>query len=277
MVGDPGAVNFPALSRDGKRLAFRRIDATGNYDIWIAELSRSTMTRFTFEASIDSFPAWSSDGSWLGFASLSTGIFTVKRKPSSGASEPEALIDGSYLSEWSPDGRYLLLYDLSQTGFDIHLLPSSGERKRKTLVGSKFDETHPRLSSNGRWLAYVSDESGTREVYVQRFDPDRPASGRWQVSASGGAEPRWRGDGGELYYLSLDGKMMAVAVEARGGHFEAATPQPLFETAAESSSNIIWDYDVTRDGQRFIIAEPVTGGEPRPLTVLLNWQAGAKP
>jgi len=111
------------------------------------------------------------------------------------------------LSVWSPDGRYLLLYD-SSTGFDIHVLPLTGERKRKTLVGSKFNETHPRLSSDGRWLAYISDESGTREVYVQPFDPDRPVSGPRQVSTSGGGEPRWRGDAGELYYLSLDGKMI---------------------------------------------------------------------
>ena len=275
-VGEPGTVNFPALSRDGSRLAFRRIDATGNYDIWIAELSRSTITRFTFDMSIDSFPAWSPDGSWLAFSSNSAGIFTVKRKAASGAGESEALLDGTYLSEWSPDGRYLLLYETSQAGFDINVLPLTGERKRKTLVGSKFNETHPRLSSDGRWLAYVSDESGTHEVYVQPFDPDRPASGRWQVSTSGGSEPRWRGDGGELYYLSLDGKMMAVAVQTRGGHFQAATPQVLFETPAESSSNIVWDYDVTRDGQRFIVAEPVAGGQTRPLTVLLNWQAGLK-
>ena len=275
-VGEPGTVNFPALSRDGSRLAFRRVDPTGNYDIWIAELSRSIITRFTFDMSIDSFPAWSPDGSWLAFSSNTAGIFTVKRKAASGAGEPEALADGSYLSEWSPDGRHLLLYEVSQTGFDVSVLPLTGERKRKTLVGSKFNETHPRLSSDGRWLAYVSDESGTHEVYVQPFDPDRPVSGRWQVSTSGGGEPRWRGDGGELYYLSLDGKMMAVAVQARGGHFEAATPRQLFETPAESSSNIIWDYDVTRDGQRFIVAEPVAGGQTRPLAVLLNWQAGLK-
>ena len=275
-VGEPDAVGFPALSKDGKRLAIRRVDATGNYDIWIAELNRSTMTRFTFETSIDTFPAWSPDGSWLAFSSSSAGIFTVKRKPASGVGEPEALTDGDYVSEWSSDGRYLLLYDSSETGFDIHLLPLSGERKRKTLVGSKFDETHPRLSTDGRWLAYVSDESGTREVYVQRFDPDRPVSRRWQVSVSGGSEPRWRGDGGELYYLSLDSKMMAAAVQTHGDHFEAATPQTLFETPAETSSNIIWYYDVTRDGQRFIIAEPVAGGETRTLTVLLNWQAVLK-
>jgi hypothetical protein len=96
------------------------------------------------------------------------------------------------------------------------------------------------------------------------------------VSVSGGSEPRWRGDGGELYYLSLDSKMMAAAVQTHGDHFEAAPPETLFETPAESSSNIIWYYDVTRDGQRFIIAEPVAGGETRTLTVLLNWQSGLK-
>jgi hypothetical protein len=134
------------------------------------------------------------------------------------------------------------------------------------------------LSPDSHWMAYMSDESGQREVYVRPF----PAGGRqWKISIAGGEQPRWRGDGQELFFLGADGKMMAVAVNAMAGakrSFEPGVPQPLFEAhLAQSPSNTLFQYDVTSDGKRFLLDTRAASPESTPLlNVVLNWDAGLK-
>ena len=232
------------------------------------------MTRLTFEPGTDYRPVWSPDGSAIVYSG-EEGIF---RKASSGAGQPERLMQGrGIVNDLSRDGR-LLLFERSgrNTGMDVSVLPLEGDRKPEPFLESRFVEMASRFSPDGRWVAYASDESGKREVYVQGFTRGKPASGvRWQISSGGALHPAWRGDGKELFYLTLEGKLMAVTVAAAGTAFRYGTPVALFDTRI-ASPNSRWEYDVTADGQRFLLVEPARQTESRPLTMVINWQAGLK-
>jgi dipeptidyl aminopeptidase/acylaminoacyl peptidase len=158
---------------------------------------------------------------------------------------------------------------------DLWILPTSGDRKPIPFLTTPADETFGQFSPDGKWIAYDSDESGRREVYVQGFAPDRvraTAVGKWLISAAGGNKPRWRHDGKELFYLALDGKMMAVPVKSGAATFEPGAAVPLFEAHAVG----FVAYDVSPDG-RFLINTPVESeASSTPITVVLNWQAGLK-
>ena len=152
-------------------------------------------------------------------------------------------------------------------------LPLTGDRKPAPFLKTPFYERHAQLSPDGSWIAYISDESGKgAEVYVQSF----PAGGgKWQVSTGGGVQPRWRHDGKELFYVAPDGKMMAVPVEA-GATFEAGRPEALFQTRTfglAPSGSYSQQYDVTLDGQRFLINTDVSDVTAAPITVVLDWTA----
>ena len=154
------------------------------------------------------------------------------------------------------------------------MLPLEGDRKPFPFEQTEHSEFGAAFSPDGRWLAYASDESGKMEVYVRTFTgkPGPAASGgKWLISTSGGTRPRWRRDGKELFYVANDGKLMAVEIKS-GANFEAGAPKLLFDTHAH------WGfYDVTADGQRFIVTMPVEQAQVRsPITVVLNWQAGLK-
>jgi hypothetical protein len=152
------------------------------------------------------------------------------------------------------------------------ILNLDGERKLVPFLATPFAEAAGRFSPDGRWIAYHSNESGPRQVYVQRYVPGRPASGaRWQISTSGGGAPVWRGDGRELFYYAPDDKMMAVSCRTDGEAFQAGVPRPLFATAPGAGQ-----YDVTRDGQRFILVEPLEQARTQPMTVIVNWPAALK-
>jgi len=187
--------------------------------------------------------------------------------------------------DWSPDGRYLLytVYDL-KTKTDLWVLPASGtpeSHKPIPYLMTPASEGQGRFSPNGHWVAYTSDESspGQYQIYVQSF----PAgSGKFQVSVgTGGTQPRWSRDGKELFYLSAEGKLMAVDVKT-APTFEAGIPKPLFDPQTLGSRNFSfsrYDYDVTADGKRFLVINVSTApasSASAPITVVVNWLAALK-
>jgi hypothetical protein len=165
-----------------------------------------------------------------------------------------------------------------KTKGDIWLLPMDGSVAGKPLpfLRSKFNEIFGQLSPDSHWMAYTSDESGQREVYVRTFPAGERQS---RISIAGGAQPRWRGDGKELFFIAADGKLMAVTVKAVSGtkpSFEAGAPQPLFEALlAHAPGDNLFQYDVTTDGKRFLLST-IAGASAPQLNVVVNWEAGLK-
>jgi len=270
-IGPPNVYLGPRLSPDGQKVAvdiFNPKDGTN--DIWIYDLPRATFTRFTFEPGLENSPLWSPDGQTIVYARDRDGAPHLFMKRVSDSGEGEMLLpsgegpQGPY--DWSPDGQSLIYRSVSlQTKADIFVLPLTGERKPVPFVQTPFNEYDARLSPDGKWLAYVSDQSGRREVYVDRF----PGGGqRSQISNSGGRAPRWHPNGRELFYLA-DQKLMALPVKS-GDKFEAGTATALFSAQARSG-----DYEVSADGRRFLV-NTNTGVPVLPLTVSTNWTINLK-
>ncbi|HYG09639.1 MAG TPA: hypothetical protein VD835_06675, partial [Pyrinomonadaceae bacterium] len=275
-VGAAGHYSDIRLSPDGKRVAFQRLDTEkGASDIWLIELARGTTSRLTFDPANDGDGVWSPDGGRIVFSSMREGLPNLYQKLSSGAGGEELLLkteDAKFANDWSPDGRHVLYNAMSRQSFDLWVLPLFGERRPEPFLRTDFQEVSGRFSPDGRWIAYVSDESGRFEVYVQSF----PASGgKWQVSNGGGASPRWRRDGRELFYLSADGKLMAVEVDGSSDTFESGVPGPLFEPRVGAISGDS-PYDVAADGRRFLVKVLVEENAPAPITVVLNWTTDLK-
>ncbi len=278
-VGRPGNYGFRRLSPDDKRLALsQRNPQTGRLDIWLMELARDdTLTRFTFDPANEVWPIWSPDGTRIAFASNRDGQINLYQKLSSGAGNDEELLKSErskFPDDWSSDGRFIAYHVLGKTRADLWILPLFGDRKPFTFLQTPFGERNMRFSPNGRWVAYTSDETGTREVFVQSF----PAGGgKWQISSGGGGPPKWRSDGRELFYANA-GKLMAVEVKTGAETFEAGTPKQLFEirAAALSGSGGAAAFDASADGRRFLVAIPVQEASFTPITLVLNWTADLK-
>jgi len=279
IVGPPGDYSGLSLSPDDRRLVFQQVDSdTGNVDIWVTEFTGGTFSRFTFDPAVDFGPVWSPDGSHIAFSSLREGLPNLYQKVSSGAGEDELLFKSpvpKIPADWSRDGSYLLCgtVDLT-TKWDLWVLSLSGERKWEVFLQTPNNEQRASFAPSGRWIAYESDESGKREVYVRSF----PASGaKWQVSAGGGSQPRFTRDGKELFYLSADRKIMAVQVKTDAPTFESGAPRVLFEThilmREDRPGN---QYAVASDGQRFLINSKIATTGAFPISVVVNWAAGAK-
>jgi len=174
-------------------------------------------------------------------------------------------------TDWSRDGRYIIETAPSpKTGTDIWLQPLFGERKLIPYVHTEANERLGKVSPNGKWLAYMSDETKRNEVYVQTFPNP---GGKWQVSVNGGGKPVWSRDGKELFFISSDQKMMAVEVKD-SGKFEAGTPRALFNTSLSFTSTSGF-FDVSKDG-RFLMPIAMEQSANAPMTVVINWQAGLK-
>ena len=282
-VGDPlitpGRV---ALSPDEKRMASERGVGT-KIDLWITDLERGTASRFTHNASRNIIPVWSPDGKDVAFASMRGGSYELYRKTANQAGQDELLLRSETImipTDWCCDGRFIIFRQSSPgTLYDLFALPVSGDKKPIPVLHSESNETQGTVSPDGRWLAYVSNESRSFEVYVQPFAlaSSKPSSGKWQISIGGGRDPHWRGDGRELFYIAPNRKLMAVAVKTDGEGFVPSTPQPLFEVRFLAQSTLISSYAVSGDGKRFLMAaEPETSSEAPPLLVTVNWLADLK-
>jgi Tol biopolymer transport system component len=274
-AAEAGLYVRPRLSPDGKRIAVQRRDPqTGTDDIWLVDLARSTVSRLTFDPSSQTHPTWSPDGSRIVFTSDQDGLSNLYQRLSSGAGGEELLLSSDtskYVTDWSPDGRFIAYEEMgSGTGSDLWVLPLSGDRKPIPFLRTEFYEGQGQFSPDGRWMAYVSNESGRAEVYVQAF----PASGgKWQISTAGGFFPRWRGDGKELFYRAADRKIMAVSVQA-DSTLRVGQPRALFEIRV--SDVPVNPYTVSADGQRFLVNTPTEESNASPITVVLNWTAELK-
>lgn len=265
-VGAPADYSYLRISPDGQKLALNITNAKdGTRDIWVIDLIRGTSSRITFQTGMNNGPVWSPDGRTIVYAYDRDGPPHLFKKALGDTAEGEMLVppskSGAQLPlDWTPDARFVVFTEYSaKTKSDISILSMSGDKKRSPFVQTEFTETEGRLSPDGKWLAYVSNSSGRREVYVQAFE--NPVD-RWQISTSGGQRPRWSRSGSELFYLSPDQKLMSVAVNT-APTFEAKTPVPLFSIEVR-------DFDVSRDGQRFIVATTV-GAPAVPLGVITNW------
>ena len=281
----PGAVFAPAISPDGKSVAFSNSTNGTAVDLWLRDVARGTETRFTTDPSLNFTPFWAPKGDRIVFASSRTGVFNLFQKASDGSGQDELLLaDGNYKvpTQWSRDGRFIVYEELDpKTRFDLWVLPMEGSEKERTPVPflrTEFNELMGQLSSDGHWMAYTSDQSGRREVYVRPFPR---AEGQWTISLGGGEQPRWRSDGKELFFVAADGKLMAVSVKALPDPrptFEAGTPTALFDAhIAPSATDNVFMYDVTADGKRFLIDTTADfDGSSPPLNVVVNWIAGLK-
>jgi len=204
-------------------------------------------------------------------------VNTIVEKSSTGAGVETKIESGDAASipvHWSPDGRFLIFSRLrtNNAGYDNWLIPLFGDRKPAPFLESTFDRIQSRVSPDSRFLAYTTNESGQFQIVVQTF-PD-PNGGKWQISAEGGVEPKWRRDGRELYYLGLDGKMMAVTI-ATSPAFTAGRPSVLFQTPLtvnRASPSRDRRYDVAADG-RFLMVIPSVEATAIPFSVLVNWSS----
>jgi Tol biopolymer transport system component len=269
VVGPPGSFANPTLSPDGRRVAFDQPDPGGrNEDVWIRELSTDSLMRFTFGPGLNQVPIWRADGNRVLFASNQGLEFALVQKNADGSGPQQHLANLGGLQQgfWdcSRDGKYLLLWKYGELWYMP--LPDG---EPKPLLQAQWFVRNAQFSPDGRWLAYSTNETGDWEVYVAPFPS---VNGKWQVSRGGGGEPRWRRDGKELFYLSSEGRMMAVTVKT-DGNFEAASPVTLFQThlGQPISSYDLVSYDVTGDGQRFLINTKVDEPNAAPLSITLNW------
>jgi len=274
------------FSPDGQRLAIGRTDSLNGSDVWIYDLTRNLKSRFTFDAGREDFPVWSPDARRLAFASDRTGVLQIFVRDATGAGRDEQLTDSAYPktpNDWSRDGSFLLYSeDNPKTRNDIWALPvTPATGKPIEILRTPFDELYPQLSPDGRWLAYASNESGRFEVYVQAFSlatgsQDRTAPvGKWQVSAEGGRSPRWRADGKELFFATLNSlQVLSVDVQSPASGFRSGKPREVFSAAMPVGS--LYAYDLAPGGQRFLMQEISTIQRASPLTVVVNWQAALK-
>ena len=276
VLDDPAPNANPKLSPDGKRLAVVITDPqTGHPDIWLYELARGIKTRFTFDPAGEREPIWSPDGSRIVFTSNRKGHFDLYQKSANGAGSEELLLESNFdkaPSSFSPDGRFLLYSAVDpKTKADLWVLPLGGDRKPFPFLQTEFTESFGQFSPDGRWIAYRSDESRGGEIYVAPFPGP---GGQRQVSTAGGRQPRWRGNGKELFYLSPDDKMMAAEVNGQGATLEVGAVRPLFEARQSVTGGFL--YDVTGDGQRFLINAAVEQKASSPIILVQNWTVDSK-
>jgi dipeptidyl aminopeptidase/acylaminoacyl peptidase len=270
-VGEPGILYAVELSPDGT-LAVVVVGnpESGNGDLWILELERGLLTRFTSDEGDEYGPIWSDDGSEIVYTSASGGSFRLIRKAVEGSGAGEVLLESDRnvaVRGWGPQGKSLMLSaERAETGWDQVVLDLEGEPETRDLIVTEFTEGGGSLSPDGRWLVYQSSSSGRFEIYVQPY----PGPGRTlRASTAGGLWPRWNGDGTEIHYQSFTGALMSVPVRNTGVGLTLSPAVELFTGPAAEDGG---QYDVADDG-RFLVIESFAEQEPEPVMVLMNWPA----
>jgi serine/threonine protein kinase/Tol biopolymer transport system component len=272
VLGQGADLNAPSVSPDGRYVAHDRT-IEGNRDVWIMDLARGGSTRFTTNAAIDGFPVWSPDGTRLVFHSQRKGTFDIWIKRFDGAAGTEELLletpDHEWPIAWSKDGRFVLYQrsDRNYESSDLFALPMTGDNRTPIVVANtSAEERMGEFSPDGRWIAYQTSESGRPEIVVLGFPESK---GIVRLSTGGGYAPRWRADGKEIYYVALDGKMMAVPVTFTGSTRTVGTPVPLFSTHIVPQT-FTYQWAIAADG-RFLVHNRQLA-DASPITMLLNWK-----
>ncbi|MGC2723178.1 MAG: protein kinase [Candidatus Acidiferrales bacterium] len=276
-LSETGTVDFygfPRISPDGRKLAVSKVSGTNSSSIWIFELDRGTSARLTFSAGRSDLPAWSPDGKSIVFVFTQDGKRHIYQKPADGTGTATPLVvgeGGEIFPSWSSDGRYLVFQTHSKQGtspWEIWAQPLFGDHKPFPVVENpQFLQGTPALSPDGKWLTYDSDESGRVEVYLTPF---LHGGGKWQVSPNGGNCPRWRADGRELLYMSLDNKLMSAEISEQASSVVVGKVQPLFQSNPVPSAPECM-YDLTPDGKTFVVVTLAGEQGSKPLTLAVNW------
>jgi hypothetical protein len=274
VVGDPGLQFYPRLSPDERTLAVDVVDAdTSAFHVWLYPLESGAPARFALIPSLR--PVWYIDGSRILFEGWDGALYV---KSTGGGENETVVLESANL----PNGmrlpcdcsRKFLIYSEAapKTGYDLWMLPLTGKAPPLPLLRSESNDRCGALSQDGHWIAYASDESGRSEIYVQAFSDGGLSGRKWQVSYSGGTSPKWKRDGRELFFIGANKKIVGVPVSL-GATFHSYSPQTLFTPGIDSPDAT---FDVTADGQRFILPSAVSFGNAEPPGVVLNWIDGVR-
>lgn len=276
-LGRTGAADvygFPRISPDGRKLAVSKVSGPSSSTIWILDLDRGTSSRLTFSPGRNDLPAWSPDGKFIVFVSTQGGNRHIYQQAVNGTGAATSLVIGDadeILPSWSSDGRYLILKTHSNQGnsqWEIWAQQLFGDHKAFP-VAQKHESLQgtPALSPDGKWLANDSDESGRIEVYVTPF---LHGGGKWQVSTGGGSCPRWRADGRELFYMSLENKIMSAEISVQTSSVVIGKVQPVFQANPVPFAPECM-YDVSADGKKIVVVTLAVEQGSQPLTLVVNW------
>ncbi|MGH9368278.1 MAG: hypothetical protein ACRD3M_11455, partial [Thermoanaerobaculia bacterium] len=277
VFGEP-AVQFGArLSPDGSRISAAVYDpGTQTTQIWIGDIARGVRSRLTSGPGSNTGPVWSPDGSKIAFQSDRKHQADIYVRAADGSGADEAITDemGQRIpADWSKDGQIVYLDREAAGGrlMQLSVIPVSSPRKPFTLLPRAPNDFgfSVRLSPDGRWVAYDMNESGRSEIYVVSFPGGQ---GKVQISNNGGVAPKWARGGKEILYNSFDGKLISVEIDTSRGGLRAGTPKPLFELPEGAG----FGWDVTADGDRFLVNVPVIKSSSVPLNVVVNWTAALK-
>jgi serine/threonine protein kinase/Tol biopolymer transport system component len=269
-AGPAGIISNATISPDARRIAYDQMDPDSrHWAVWTRDLLTDATARITFGAGLTQLPVWSPDGKQLAYASIRNSMWTIFVKNADGSGSETPVGDNApYVKgpwSWANDGK-LLFWNKSELWY-----APMPDPKPKPVFVEKPTILNAQFSPDGRWLAYSSNEGGSFEIYVSAFPH---TESKWQISRDGGGEPRWRRDGKELFYLSADGKVISVSVKA-ATTFEAGPPQALFQTHLRQSISALdhISYDVSADGQKFLVDTKTDESNATPMSVVLNWSS----
>jgi serine/threonine protein kinase len=280
-LGDPRAFFSIELSPDGRTLAASAPDALGNFDLWLYDVASGLPTRFTSDPGGEFYGVWSPDGKSLILNTTRKGHYDLFRGLANSTGSEEALYANDMdkvPTSWSPDGKFLLYFTGGGPRNELFVLPLASDRPGnpltpQLLLKTGFNEMFGQFSPDGRWVVYSSDLSGQSEIYVSPLS--RPSE-RHRISPNGGGRPRWRRDGKELYYVALDGKLMATETRISETNVEAGPPHALLTITGYSPFAAGYPYEVSTDGQRILTSIPVGDAAIEPVTLVQNFTGALK-